>query len=182
MRKLLLALVLGLASATVVAPTPAHAGWEKKVKNLSDVEFAHYYALRVYMDDDMRKTYLKLKTEEERNQYLVDQGLWDRFYQYPDFVREQIVAGDVQVGWKKDMVYLSWGRPFDRKKLAGRKAERSELFVYRFEVHEDKEGTVTAIVWEPGSKTDYKAVDRFVREITLDDDVVTEIAQKKASW
>jgi hypothetical protein len=37
--------------------------WEKKVKNLSNVEFDHYYALRVYMEDEQRKTYLKMKTE-----------------------------------------------------------------------------------------------------------------------
>lgn len=146
----------------------------RQMKRLSDAEFDHFYALRPYMDDDARKEYLKLKTEEERNQYLKDQGLWDRFYQYDADQRDEIVAGAVQVGWTKDMVLMSWGAPYDKRKLAGRKATRSEALVYRFEQHEDG----ALIVWEPNSKTEYKAVRLFRREVILDDDVVAEIVEK----
>ncbi|MFT5685669.1 MAG: hypothetical protein ACI8RZ_006623 [Myxococcota bacterium] len=152
--------------------------WEKKVKNLSNVEFDHYYALRVYMDDDQRKTYLKMKTEEERNAYLQELGHWDRFYSYEDRIRELIIAGEVQPGWTKDMLYMAWGSPYDRTRLAGRKAVRSELLTYRFEVQED--GTV--LLWEPGSKTEYKAVRLFIREIILDDDNIIEIREENTSW
>jgi hypothetical protein len=152
--------------------------WEKKVKNLSDVEFDHYYALRVYMSDDQRKTYLKKKTEEERNAYLHELGLWDRFYGYEDHIRALIVAGEVQPGWTKDMLYMAWGNPYDRTRLVGRKAVRSEMLTYRFEVQED--GTV--LLWEPGSKTEYKAVRLFIREVVLDDDNIVEIREQTASW
>jgi hypothetical protein len=146
----------------------------RQMKRLSDTEFDHFYALRPYMDEDARKAYLKLKTEEERNQFLKDKGLWDRFYQYDADQRDEIVAGAVQVGWTKDMVLMSWGAPYDKRKLAGRQATRSEALVYRFEQHEDG----ALIVWEPNSKTEYKAVRLFRREVILDDDVVAEIVEK----
>lgn len=169
MSPLLLALALSLS---------AQAGWQSKVKKLDDQEFDHYYALRAYMDEDQKKTYLKLKTREERDQYLKDLGLWDRFYQYDEAEREQIIRGKVEVGWTKDKLEMAWGVPFDKRKLAGRKAQRSELWVYRFEQQAD--GAI--LVWEPGSKTQYKAVRLFEREVILDDDLVAEMSEKDASF
>ena len=151
--------------------------WEKRIKHLSDTEFDHYYALRPFMNEDMRKTYLKLKTEEERNQYLKDLGLWERFYQYDAEVRDAIVLGAVEPGWTKDKVLMAWGAPYDKRKLTGRKAVRSELLIYRFERHED--GSI--LVWEQNSKTEYKATQLFRREVTLDDDIVVEIVEHK-NW
>ena len=147
-------------------------------KRLSNVEFDHYYALRVYMDEEQKKTYLKLKTEEERNEYLKQLKLWDRFYSYNEAEREEIIGGDVKVGWTKDKLYMAWGAPYDRARVVGRAATRSERLIYRFEQQED--GTV--LVWEEGSKTAYKAVRLFVREVILDDDVIKEINEADAAW
>lgn len=153
-------------------------GYKKNVKNLTDSEFDHYYALRVFMSEDQVKTYLKKETADERNAYLKEIGLWDRFYKYSDREREQIVRGDVAVGWTQDKVLMSWGDPYEFRKLPGRKAERSELWVYRFEKGED--GAVR--VWTKDSKTYYKATRLFVRELTLDDGKVAEIEEKDAHW
>ncbi|MEY3211278.1 MAG: hypothetical protein RIT28_1759 [Pseudomonadota bacterium] len=148
--------------------------WEKKVKNLSDAEFDHYYVLKPFMSEESRKTYLKLKTEEERNQYLKDQGLWDRFYKYSEAERAEIVSGAVAIGWTKDKVLMAWGPPHDKQKLVGREAQRSERLVYRFE--EQPDGTV--LVWAPNSKTEYQAVRLYQVNVILDDDKVTEIIEK----
>ena len=153
----------------------AGCGWEGRVRLLSDAEFDHYYALKPFLADEDRKTFLKMKTEEERNAFLKEKGLWERFYKYPEHVRKGIVAGAVQNGWTKDMVYMAWGAPYDKRALVGRPAPRSELLVYRFEKQED--GTV--LVYVPNSKTEYKAVERFVREVYLDSDQVTEIVERK---
>jgi hypothetical protein len=51
------------------------------------------------------------------------------------------------------------------------------MLIYKFEKHED--GSV--LVFIPGSKTEYKAVERFTREVILDADVVTEIVEK-SGW
>lgn len=144
-----------------------------KFKHLSDVEKDHYQALKVWMSDDQDKAFFKLKTEEERNQYLKDEGLWERFYQYEDFIRDKILLGEIEVGWTQDMVWMAYGQPFKKKRLTGRPAARSELFVYRMEV--SKDGAV--MPWVPGSKATYKAVDKYELQIYVDDEVVTEIQQ-----
>jgi len=151
---------------------------QKKIDRLSSAEFDHYYALKVYMDEDGRKEYLKLKTEEERSSYLKQKELWDRFYKYPEHIRDLIVAGDVQVGWTKDMLYMAWGRAYDKNKQPGRMATRSEMLVYRFEKHDDEDGRYD-LVWEPNSKTEYRAVGFFRKEVILDDDVIAEIRDRK---
>ena len=157
--------------------------WQHRVKYLSDEEFKAYYALKPFMEEEQQKSYLTLKSEEERNGYLksivLEQRrppitLYDLFYNYPENIRQAIVDGAVQEGWTKDMVLMAWGPPFDKKKLVGRPAPRSELLLYKFEKQED--GTV--LVFVPGSKTEYKAEERFRREVILDDDKVTEIVEK----
>lgn len=151
----------------------AGCSWERKVNRLSETEFEHYYALRPFMDEEVRKTYLLKKTEEERNAYLKEIKLWDLFYKYEEHIRDLIIAGKVQTGWTKEMVLMSWGAPYDKRRLTGRPAPRSELLLYRFEQHED--GTV--LVWAPGSKTEYKAIGRYSQEVYLDNDIVTEMKQ-----
>ena len=73
-----------------------------KINKLEEDEYTHFMALRVYMDPpnakgerkkDERKEYLKLKTRVERDQWLKDKGLWDKFYQYPPHIREKIADG-----------------------------------------------------------------------------------------
>lgn len=151
--------------------------YETRVKKLSDEEFKAYYALKPFMDEDQRKTYLKMKLETDRTAYLKEQGLWDRFYKYDDATRALIIAGKVELAWTKDMLEMAWGVPFDKRKLAGRDAQRSELWVYRFE--QQKDGV---LVWEPGSKTQYQAVRLFERDVTLDDDKVVSIEERTASF
>ena len=152
--------------------------YERYQKRLDSDEFNHWYALRVYMEEDQKKTYLKKKTRSERDQYLKDIGMWDRFYKYDDGDREKIISGEVKNGWTRDMLYMAWGAPYDRMRALGREATRSEKLIYRFE--QQKDGAV--LLWEPNSKTAYKAVRLFVKEVILDDNVVAEITEKNDSW
>ncbi len=153
------------------------AGCGGKTKKLSAVERDHYYALKVWMSPTQDKAYFKYKTEEERNAFLKEAGLWDRFYKYPPEVRELIAAGEVKVGWMEDQMFMAWGQPHDRLRLTGRPASRSELFRYRFEV--DNEGYIR--VWDPKSKTAYKAVSQYQLDVYVDDSRIAEIV-KKAGW
>ena len=158
-----------------------------KLKKLDDEEYSHYMALRVYMDPPdgankraktERKEFFKLKTRAERDQWLKDKGYWDRFYKYDPHIRQKIVDGQVQVGWDKHMIYMAWGRPYLRRKLPGRKAQRSEMFIYRFEELQDG----THQVWVEGSKDTYKAARLYIKELFVDDDTLAEIREKDASW
>ena len=153
-------------------------GYERHQKRLDNQEFDHWYALRVYMSEDQKKAYLKLKTKDERNNYLKKNGFWDYFYKYDEETREAIVSGEVEIGWTRDMLEMAWGAPYDRQRAVGRSAERSEKFIYRFEQQPD--GRV--LLWESNSKTQYKAVRLFVREVIIDDNVVAKISEKDASW
>jgi hypothetical protein len=173
MRKLVLALALAVSLTGC---------WEKRIKHLDDAEFRHYYSLKVYLDEDQRKSYLKMKTREERDAFL--QGiempgrppriLWNMYYDYDEHIREKIYSGEVQKGWTTEMLLMAWGKPLKQRKLAGRQASRSWAYIYKFEQHED--GSV--LVWEPGSKTEYKAEKMFKREVIIDDDVIANIRNK----
>lgn len=152
-----------------------------KFKRLDPEEQDHFTALKVYMSDQEEKLYLKEKTRDARDAWLRAHGhpvvYWDRFYQYDKDVRDLIIAGDVQVGWTQDQVWMAWGQPFERRRLTGRRSARSELFVYRFEM--DKNGRV--YVWAPKSNETYKAVSFFQTELYIDDSIVTEM-NRKDGW
>ncbi len=147
-----------------------------KLGKLSTQEQTEYRVFAAFMTEDERKAWLKFKTTEERTAWLKERKLWDKFYAEPPEVQQAVVAGAVEVGWSRDQVYMAWGQPFQKQRLTGREAQRSELLVYRFEV--DKEGYATPAV---GDKIDYKAVERYQVELVVDDDVVSELA-KKDDW
>jgi hypothetical protein len=146
-------------------------------KRLSDTEKDHFYAVRVFMGEKEQKAWLKLKTQAERDGWLKKQGHWERFYQFDEDVRAKIVAGEVEVGWSLDAVLMAWGMPRQRKRMTGRPATRSEMFVYRFEV--DLEGYVT--VWRPKSKTAHRAKKLYQIDAVLDDARVSEL-RRKDKW
>jgi hypothetical protein len=146
-----------------------------KFDKLESNEQAHVRALSVFMDKDQTKAFYKLKTPEERNAYLQELKLWDRFYQFDDQKRQQIVASEVQVGFELDALFMAWGAPFAKNRLTGRNASRSERLVYRFEV--DADGFATPL----SRRAAYKAVDRYQVEVIVDDNIVTKLTEK-ATW
>jgi hypothetical protein len=93
-----------------------------------------------------------------------------------------IVSADVQTGWNRDMLLMSWGLPLDRRKEVRSTAVQSERWIYKFELHKD--GSV--LLWETDSKTAYKAKRIFTREVIIEDagaiqthdDIIAEIIQK----
>jgi hypothetical protein len=147
-----------------------------KVDRLESYERDHFTALRVWMDKKQEKFYLKEKTPEARDQWLKDAKFWDLFYQYDETRRNAILAGDVETGWTQDQVEMSWGKPYQKKRLTGR-AQRSYLYIYRFEI--DKDGAT--MVWVPGSKSTYKAIGKYQVSLFVDDATVTEY-HRKESW
>ena len=162
---------LVIISALLLGANAANAA---STKRLEEDEKSHYAAVKVFMGEKERKKWLKLKTRDLRDAWLKERKLWERYYQYDDEMRQQIAAGEVAVGWPQDAVLMSWGMPHQRKRLTGRPAIRSEMFVYRFEV--DYEGYVT--VWQPKSKTAHLAVKLYQVDLVMDDAVVGELRQK----
>jgi hypothetical protein len=148
----------------------------RRIAKLPEHDYQHYQVFRSFLGQEGVKHFVKFKTSEQRDAFLKEKGLWDMFYKYSDEERQAIVDGEVTKGWTKDRVLMAWGAPYDKRALAGRKAMRSELLVYRFESAAD--GTIR--IYEPGSKTVYKAVRRFSRRLILDDDKVVELEEVNA--
>ncbi len=161
----------------------AGCGNSYRIKKLDTTEYNQYIALRPFMTDDEKTEWLKLKTDADRDQWLKDKkygipesSLWDKFYKYSDKVRQQIIDGKVEVGWTKDQVVMAWGQPYDKRKLTGRPAERSELLVYRFTT--DKDGVTQVFV--DGAPME-KVVSRTTALCYIDDNVLTSL-ENKDGW
>ncbi len=150
---------------------------DRKWDRLEQEEKDHYTALKVWMDAKERKTYLKLKTRDERDGWLQAMDYWDRFYQYDARDREKILKGEVMKGWTLDMLTMSWGPAHLRKRMSGRQASRSEMLVYHFEIAAD--GRV--LVWTPNSKETHTATGFYRMEIILDDGAIAEM-NKRDGW
>jgi hypothetical protein len=158
-----------LLAAALLFASPAVAG---KFEKLEPAEQMHFRALEVFMDKGEIKQFFKLKEKSERDAYLQELGLWDRFYRYDAEQQKMVVNAEVRLGFTRDQLYMAWAAPFSKQRLTGRPAERSERLVYRFEV--DKDGYATPL----GRNKNYKAVDRYQVEVIIDDDVVTEMKEK----
>jgi hypothetical protein len=84
----------------------------RHVKRLETPEKNHWSALRVFMKEDQKKEFLMYKTRVERDSYLKDQGLWDKYYNIDEKRREEILSYNVQEGWNQEELLMSWGRPY----------------------------------------------------------------------
>jgi hypothetical protein len=174
--------------STVIIAILAGCSVTSKMKRLESYEKDHFGAVKVWMDEYQQKSYLKLKSAAERDAWLkantsalqragMKQSLWDSFYQYDQARRDGVVSGNVQTGWSEDQMLMAWGPPYSRRRITKRTAVRAEIYIYRFEV--TKDGTL--MVWEPGSRESYAAVDKFQYEIHVDDEIITEMV-KKQNW
>ncbi|MEZ4323339.1 MAG: hypothetical protein R3F61_38095 [Myxococcota bacterium] len=161
-------------SVVAVALLTLVLGMGSKLKKLESYERDHYEALKVWFDGKDEKSYLKLKTPAERDQWLKDKGYWDRFYKYDEFDQKAILSRQPAIGWTQDMVYMAWGPPHQKVKSTKRTAQESIILKYRVEVAKD--GAV--MIWEPKSKETYKAIRRYQVDLYLDDRKVVEIVEK----
>ncbi len=165
-------LVALLAGAALMAPT--HEAVAGKIDRLESVERDHYRALKVWIPEKDRKRYLRLKTREERDQWLKDEGYWERFYQYDPPVRTKILEGDVKIGWTEDMILMAWGPAHNRRRELLRDAQRAETLIFRFEV--SPEGKV--LIWAPDSTTHHNAAKLFRYELLVADGALRSMTRK----
>jgi hypothetical protein len=143
----------------------------RHVKRLETPEKNHWSALRVFMKEDQKKEFLMYKTRVERDSYLKDQGLWDKYYNIDEKRREEILSYNVQEGWNQEELLMSWGRPYQTQmEPESKNGIGAERWIYKFEEHTDKKtGERYILIWEEYSKTEYKADRVFEREVVIDD-------------
>ena len=144
--------------------------YKRHIKRLESAEKDHYAALRVFMKEEQKKEFLIRKTKEERDEFLKQMGIWDKFYSLSEKRREDILNYDVKVGWNQEELLMSWGTPYRTRLEPTSKAVQSQRWTYKFEEHYDKKKDQSYIlIWEPNSKTEYKAKRVFARDVIIDD-------------
>ena len=143
----------------------------RHVKRLEEPEKKHWAALRVFMGEEQKKSFLTLKTREERDAYLKNLDLWDKFYSLDAKRQEEILNYDVQVGWNQEELLMSWGVPYKKQlEPTSKNGVSAERWIYKFEEHLDKkDGQKYILIWEEYSQTEYKALRVFAREVIIDD-------------
>ena len=151
----------------------------KKWDRLAPYERDHHQALSVFFEDEKKETkeWLKLETPEARDQWLKDKGYWNHFYKYDEIERKEILERVPKIGWTQDMLYMAWGAPYRKLNSTKRTAQNTQIFQYRIQVSKDGHH----LVYTPGSKATYKAIEQYTQEITLDDRKISAI-DRRDGW
>lgn len=124
-----------IALLTIAVATPAFAG-KANVKKLSkkwpkeDVAWARSFD--VWMSDEELDVFVKLKTTEERKQFLTQAGYWKMWEDIDDEMLPNVIEGKVVEGMTRDEVLMCWDKPEKIRKDFTREAYVNELH-YKFE-------------------------------------------------
>jgi hypothetical protein len=83
----------------------------------------------VIEDEAQQSEYLKLK-DSERQAFLEDLGLWQKWLELSNQEREAVELGEVQVGFKEFAAHMAWGLPASIQLAeAGEREVRYETFL-----------------------------------------------------
>jgi hypothetical protein len=95
--------ILGLLAAGVLAACMHNP------ERLPELDRRFYYVLDTPED---QKAFLRLK-EHERQAFLEERGLWNRWTALPSAERDSAGKSDVRVGFHEFAVFMAWGPPAD---------------------------------------------------------------------
>ena len=73
----------------------------------------------VMEEESQQLDYLKL-AESERQGFLEQLGLWQRWIELSDEEREAVAAGKVDVGFKEFVAHMTWGLPANVREVEAR--------------------------------------------------------------
>lgn len=128
---------------------------ERKIKRWSDDDKQVVRALDVWMTDEEMGIFLKLKTTEERTEFLTETGYLKRWTELNEAKDPSslnaIKKGEVIEGMTKDEVFMAWDKPMKIRDEFKREAYVKVLW-YEFEI--DRKGREFLV--RPDSETAYK--------------------------
>lgn len=78
-------------------------------ERLPELDRRFYYNLET---PEEQKAFLDLK-DDERQAFLDDHGLWDKWTALPEAQRKRALAGDVELGDAEFAAFMAWGPPAD---------------------------------------------------------------------
>ena len=153
MKRNTLSIVLVCTTLIIALVTPAMAGQvhPRKIKKWPEVDRAWARSFDAWMTDEELGIFLKLKTTDQRKDFLTEAGYWKLWKKIEDEMLPNVIAGDVVNGMTKDEVFMCWDKP---KKI--RKDFRKNAYVdvlnYEFEI--DRKGR--EFLLRQDSQTAYK--------------------------
>jgi hypothetical protein len=86
------------------------------VERLPVLDRQFYYNLE---SEDDREAFLRLK-DSERQAFLEQRGLWQRWTELSAEERDAVKTGDVQVGYKEFAAHMAWGPPAQTRQAEAR--------------------------------------------------------------
>lgn len=147
----------------------------KKIKKWPAEDRSWAIALDSWMNDEEMKVFSKLKTTDERKEFLVKSGHWQRWEtlleKHEDELVEAIVAQRVVPGMTQDEVYMAWDKPLKIRKDFIKEAY-VEVLWYQFEI--DRKGH-EFLSWEE-SPTAYKN-ETFIKYVYMLDGEVWKVVE-----
>jgi hypothetical protein len=173
--KLLLSLLIAIAFLLPAAAADAAIVNERKIKRWSDEDKQLVRALDVWMSDEEMKIFVKLKTSQERGNFLKETGYfkrWEDLAEKRDTTAfEAIKRGEVVNGMSKDEVFMAWDKPMKIRDEFKREAYVKVLW-YEFEI--DRKGREFLV--RPDSETAYKN-EIITRHVYLYNDSVHAVVE-----
>jgi hypothetical protein len=100
--------VCSIATKVLLLCTVA-AGCSHNPERLPELDRRFYYNLPSPEDQE---AFLRVK-ERERQDFLEDRGLWQKWASLPEAERKAAGAGNVEVGFHEFAIFMAWGPPAD---------------------------------------------------------------------
>jgi hypothetical protein len=90
------------------------------IQHLTPAERTSFDAYSNVMTPKQVNTYLAKATPAERNAYLNEIGLTQRFQALDPQDRESVLIGSIRIGMRADALYFLWGKPYLREGPPGK--------------------------------------------------------------
>ena len=159
MHRLLLSLTITLIAITLAFPALAGQVNLRKIKKWPELDRAWARSFDAWMSDEELDVFIKIKTTEERQDFLKKAGYWKKWDKIDDEMLPNVLKGEVVRGMTKDEVFMCWDKPEKIRKDFRRDAY-VDVMNYKFEI--DRKGR--EFLSPKDSKTAYKneVITKFV--------------------
>jgi len=159
MNRFFLFLTITLLSIGLTAPALAGQVNPRKIKKWPALDQAWARSFDAWMSDEELDVFIKLKTTDERKDFLKKAGHWKKWDKIEDEMLPNVIKGEVVRGMNKDEVFMCWDKPAKIRKDFRRDAY-VDVMNYKFEI--DRKGR--EFLSPANSKTAYKneVITKFV--------------------
>jgi len=150
-KRMLCLIPVVLLAVAVAVPAIAGQVNMRKIKKWPELDQAWARSFDAWMSDEELKIFLKLKSTDERRDFLTQAGYFKKWKKIDKEMLPHVIKGDVVKGMNKDEVFMCWDKPEKIRKDFRRDAY-VDVMNYKFEI--DRKGR--EFIMREDSKTAYK--------------------------